>query len=160
MRAVIGLGANLGDPRAAFRRAAAALDEGGDRVLARSALFSTRPVGGPPQPDFLNAALLVESARTPRGVLDRILDIERAAGRVRDVRWGPRTLDLDLLWIDGVAVDEPGLQVPHPRLAERAFALAPLLDVAPEARDPRDGVPYAGALARLGGSGVTRLGAW
>jgi 2-amino-4-hydroxy-6-hydroxymethyldihydropteridine diphosphokinase len=107
-------------------------------VRARSHVYATEPVGGPPQGEFLNAGLRVECMQSPEEVLDALLGIEQALGRVRrsEERWGPRTIDLDILWIEGVRVDTPRLTVPHPRLPERAFALAPLLEVAPNA-------PYA-----------------
>jgi 2-amino-4-hydroxy-6-hydroxymethyldihydropteridine diphosphokinase len=141
---VIGLGGNLGDRRATLARAVDALAaDAAVRVVARSPLYETAPVGGPPQGDYLNGALLVETALSAREVLERLLAVEQSLGRVRRERNGPRTVDLDLLWIEGEPVDEPGLEVPHPRLAERPFALRPLLDVAPDARDPRTGVAYA-----------------
>lgn len=139
-RVVIGLGANLGDRAASIRRA---MDElGGDRdliMLRKSPLYESPPAGGPPQGDYLNAAVVIVTSLEARDLLDRLLDIERRLGRTRPdaVRWGPRVIDLDLLWIEGEAVDEPGLCVPHARLLERAFALRPLLDVAPDAADPR-----------------------
>lgn len=143
-RMVIGLGGNLGDRRATLSRAVDALAaDPALRVVARAPLYETAPVGGPPQGDYLNGAVLVETALSAREVLARLLAVEQSLGRVRRERNGPRTVDLDLLWIDGEAVDEPGLVVPHPRLAERPFALRPLLDVAPDARDPRTGVAYA-----------------
>lgn len=110
-------------------------------VISRSRVYETAP-WGPPQPDYLNAAVLIETELTPLALLDALLSIERSLGRVRDVKWGPRTLDLDVLWIDGRVVDEPRLRVPHPHLFERAFALRPLLDVVPNARDPRTGLFY------------------
>jgi 2-amino-4-hydroxy-6-hydroxymethyldihydropteridine diphosphokinase len=134
---VIGLGGNVGDRIATLREATARVAAlPGARVIARSRVYETAPVGGPKQGDFLNAAILVEYMQSPRALLDALQAIEADLGRTRETRWGPRTIDLDVLWIEGVAIDEPGLVVPHPRLAERAFALAPLLDVAPDA-------PYA-----------------
>jgi 2-amino-4-hydroxy-6-hydroxymethyldihydropteridine diphosphokinase len=141
MHAVIGLGGNLGDRLANLRRAVSALRAHGNLVAA-SSVYETAPVG-PPQPDYLNAAISLETTLTPRALLDALLAIERAMGRVRDVKWGPRTIDLDVLWILGVTIEEDDLIVPHPRLTERAFALLPLLDVAPEATDPKSGVKYA-----------------
>ena len=103
------------------------------RVTRRSTLYETAPVG-PPQPNYLNAALRVDFRLGARALLERCLEIERAHGRdrARELRWGPRTLDLDILYIDGEEIEESDLVVPHPRLEERAFALVPLLDVAPE----------------------------
>lgn len=145
-RVVLGLGSNLGERAATIDAAVAALRS--DRALfvrSRSPLYETPPAGGPPQGDYVNAALLVVTALAPRELLDRALAVERSLGRVRPdpVRWGPRTIDIDVLWIEGEAVHEPGLEVPHPRLTIRPFALRPLLDVAPDASDPTTGAPYA-----------------
>ena len=107
------------------------------RVVAASRVYETLPVGGPPQPNFLNAAVLVSTTLDARGLLDALLAVEAKLGRVRDVRNGPRIVDLDLLWIDGVVLDATDLVVPHPRLLDRAFALVPLLEVARGAIDPR-----------------------
>ena len=141
-RVVIGLGSNVGDRRANIDAAVARLRA--DRalhVLRRSPVYETPPAGGPPQGDYLNAAVLVVTSLEGRAILQRTLEIERALGRERsaETRWGPRTIDLDLLWIEGEAIDEEGLQVPHLRLPERPFALRPLLDVAPDAVDFRTG---------------------
>jgi len=114
----------------------------GVEALASSRLYATAPVG-PPQPDYLNAAILVECTQEPAALLQALLSIEAELGRVRAERWGPRVIDLDVLWGPGLVVDEPALVVPHPRLTERDFALLPLLDVAPDARDPRTGARYA-----------------
>jgi 2-amino-4-hydroxy-6-hydroxymethyldihydropteridine diphosphokinase len=154
---VIGLGSNMGDSELTLRRALGELAAVG-RVRAVSALYRTAPVGGPQQPDFLNAAVRLLFVGTPEGLLGEAHRIERRAGRERRERWGPRTLDLDILWIAGQAVAVQGLHVPHARLRERAFALRPLLDVAPEARDPVTGETYRAALERLGTAGVERLG--
>jgi 2-amino-4-hydroxy-6-hydroxymethyldihydropteridine diphosphokinase len=115
-------------------------------VTRCSRVYETAPVGGPPQPPFLNAAILVESSLSPRALLSELLRIEVELGRVRgagEVRFGPRTVDLDVLWIEGIVHDERDLVVPHPRMLERAFALVPLLDVAPGAIDPRTGAVLA-----------------
>jgi 2-amino-4-hydroxy-6-hydroxymethyldihydropteridine diphosphokinase len=153
---VIGLGANLGDPRGAFRRALEALRLTGE-IEAISSLYDTVPVGGPPQPRYLNAAVRVRTALSARTLLDTLLGIERSEGRERRERWGPRPLDLDILWISGLSVNEPGLTVPHPRLTERAFALLPLLEVAPDATDPRTGRPLRDLVNSLDTSGITQL---
>jgi 2-amino-4-hydroxy-6-hydroxymethyldihydropteridine diphosphokinase len=107
-----------------------------------SSVYATAPVGGPPQPDYLNAAVVVEVEARPRELLHSLLSIETNLGRVRRERNGPRVIDLDILWIEGVVVKSEELEVPHPRLRERAFALVPMLEVAPGARDPRTGVEY------------------
>ncbi len=139
---VVGFGANLGDREQAFGRALEQLARLGE-VKALSTLYETRPVGGPPQPDYLNAAVRLETALTPQALLEALLRIELGYGRERTLRWGPRTLDLDLLFVAGECVEEPGLSVPHPRLLERAFALEPLLEVFPEAAHPQTGLRLA-----------------
>jgi 2-amino-4-hydroxy-6-hydroxymethyldihydropteridine diphosphokinase len=156
MDAVLGLGSNLGDRVAHLAQARQRLSTLGRIVLA-SALYESAAVGGPPQGAFVNAAIRLESALVPQELLRQILAIEQALGRVRRERWGPRTIDVDVLWIQGQALDLEQLTVPHPRLAQRAFALRPLLDVAPEARDPRSGERYAEQLARLSGPSLTWL---
>ena len=133
MRVVVGIGANLGDRIGTMREAVRRLGEHAP-VEAVSRVYETDPVGGPEQPAFLNAAVAITWHGEPLALLDLLQRIERDLGRTREVRWGPRTMDLDVLWIEGgVRIDHPRLVVPHPRLHERAFALRPLLDVAPEA---------------------------
>lgn len=141
---VVGLGANLGNRLDNLRRAAAAISSEAT-ILARSQVYETPPAGGPPQPDYFNAAVAVSASLPPAELLERFLAIERSMGRARPdaVRNGPRPIDIDLLWGEGLVVREPSLDLPHPRLVERVFALRPLLDVAPDARDPRDGTRYA-----------------
>lgn len=150
MDVVLGLGANLGDRLATLREAVARIAcIEGVTVKARSKVYETAPVGGPEQPAFLNAAIRVECTISPMSLLDEVARIEEELGRTREVHWGPRTIDIDLLWIEGACVDEPRLVVPHPRLLERAFALLPLLDVAPTALDPVTGAPYAGRVREV-----------
>ncbi|MBS2014591.1 MAG: 2-amino-4-hydroxy-6-hydroxymethyldihydropteridine diphosphokinase [Deltaproteobacteria bacterium] len=141
MDVVLGLGSNLGDRLATLREAVVRISNiPGVVVRARSKVYETDPVGGPEQGLFLNAAVRVDAAREPLELLDALQAIERDLGRTRDVRWGPRTLDIDVLWIaGGVTIDHPRLVVPHPRLHERAFAVLPLLDVAPGAVPRVDG---------------------
>ncbi len=127
-RAYVGLGANLGDREATIRAAVAALPG----VVAVSSLRETDPVGKIDQPRFLNGVAAVETALTARELLDVLLSVERGLGRERRERWGPRTIDLDLLLYGDDTVDEPGLTVPHPRLQERRFALEPLAELDPE----------------------------
>lgn len=141
MRYWIGLGANLGDRAANLRRAGEELGKLGP-IHARSRIYVTAPVGGPPQGTYLNAALELSSELRPEALLAHALDIERGMGRERgaEVRWGPRLIDIDLLLAgdDGeLTMVAPGLELPHPRLAERAFALAPLVDLAPQLMHPR-----------------------
>lgn len=128
----LGIGANLGDRVATIATAAQMMDASGvARVVARSELYETAPVGGPPQPPYLNGAWLVASNLGPHQFLDLCQRIEARLGRERTVYWGPRTLDLDiLLRSDGLVVDTPVLTVPHPRLNERAFVLDPLATIA------------------------------
>jgi 2-amino-4-hydroxy-6-hydroxymethyldihydropteridine diphosphokinase len=111
------------------------------KVERTSRVYETAPVG-PPQPEYLNAAALVSFEGTAEDLLDALLGIEASLGRVRGERFGPRIIDLDVLWAEGLVVDSPRLVVPHPRLHERAFALAPMLEVVPGAVDPRSGLPY------------------
>ena len=131
-RAFLGLGSNLGDRAAQLRAAVAALDD----VVAVSPVYETDPVGGPEQGAFLNLVVELDTTLDARGLLGECRRLETAAARVRLERWGPRTLDVDVLWVDGEVVDEPDLQVPHPRMGERRFVLAPLADLAPDLVDP------------------------
>jgi len=142
-RAYVGLGANLGPREVTLLRAVdllAAVD--GVEVVAVSQLRETDPVGIVDQPPFLNGAVAIDTSLAPRALLDVLLETERALGRVRAERWGPRTIDLDLLVYGDQIVDEPGLRVPHPRLAERRFALEPLADL-----DPALEIPGLGSVA-------------
>jgi 2-amino-4-hydroxy-6-hydroxymethyldihydropteridine diphosphokinase len=143
-RAVIGLGSNLGDRVGHIEAAIDRLRADADlEVVERSPIYETEPVGGPPQGDYLNAALLVLTSLEGRALLERLLAVEASLGRVRAERNGPRTIDLDLLWIEGERISEPGLEVPHPRLGERSFALRPLLDLVADARDAATGARLA-----------------
>lgn len=145
-RAFVGLGANLGDREATLSAAIALLEAlDGVHVTAVSEFRETEPVGYLDQPRFLNAAAELETTLAPGELLSSLLDVERALGRTRDgPRFGPRTIDLDLLLVDGIVVEEPGLTVPHPRLHERRFALEPLADL-----DPELIVPGHGTVAQL-----------
>jgi 2-amino-4-hydroxy-6-hydroxymethyldihydropteridine diphosphokinase len=135
MRFAIGLGGNLGDVPAMAARARALLATDGVTVEAEAPWLTTAPVGGPPQPPFRNSAWIVATAYGPHGLLACLQRAESACGRVREVHWGPRTLDLDLLLAeDGTAVASPVLTLPHPRLHERAFVLDPLAAIAPDWR--------------------------
>jgi 2-amino-4-hydroxy-6-hydroxymethyldihydropteridine diphosphokinase len=138
-QAAIALGSNLGDRHAHIRAAVAALGRlPGSRLIALSETFETEPVGPVPQGPYINAAAKIETSLGPRELLDRLLEIEKHQGRDRaaEQRWGPRTLDLDLLLYDDLTLHEPGLQLPHPRLHERLFVLEPLAQVWPEAVVP------------------------
>ena len=159
--ACIGLGANLGQPRATLAAAAAALAElPGTRLLALSRLYRTPAWGRLDQPDFVNAAALLRTTLAPLDLLEALLRIEREAGRERgpDSRWGPRVLDLDLLLYGGQVVDLPGLRVPHPHLHERAFALVPLAEIAPAEPFPGHGT-VADALRGVDAGGMEALDA-
>jgi 2-amino-4-hydroxy-6-hydroxymethyldihydropteridine diphosphokinase len=127
-RAYVGLGANLGDREGTIRAAVAALPG----VVAVSSLRETDPVGKTDQPRFLNGVAALDTELSARELLDTLLTVERKLGRERRERWGPRTIDLDLLLYGDETVDEPGLTVPHPRLHERRFVLEPLAELDPE----------------------------
>jgi len=158
-QAVVALGSNLAQPAAQLRRAAVAI-----AALAQSArwssLYLTTPVGGPAgQPDYLNAVAVLRplpALAEPRALLDALLAVEREQGRRRAERWGPRTLDLDLLDVDGRILEEPGLVLPHPRMMSRGFVLGPLCEVLPGWRHPLTGESACAALARVGAAGVHR----
>ncbi|MCA1978916.1 MAG: 2-amino-4-hydroxy-6-hydroxymethyldihydropteridine diphosphokinase [Thiobacillus sp.] len=146
--ATVGLGANLNDPAAQIEYAFAELDRLPDtRLVARSSLYASAPVGYVDQPDFVNAVAQVETALSPRALLAALLDIEHRHGRERSFRNAPRTLDLDLLLYGDARFHEEGLTLPHPRMHERAFVLLPLLEIAPDALIP--GIGRAADRARL-----------
>lgn len=150
--ACLGLGSNLGDRRATLAAALDALRAHPDvHALASSSLVETEPVGGPPgQGPFLNGAARVETDLAPRDLLALLKQIERDLGRSpAGPRWGPRTIDLDLLLYDDLRLDSPDLIVPHPRFRQRRFVLEPLAQVAPDARDPVTGLSVRDLLARL-----------
>ncbi len=136
----IGIGSNVGDSELAIDRACAALERIG-RVVARSSLYRTRAWGVTDQPDFLNAAVLLETELSVRELLGKLKAIEGALGRIPTFRWGPRAIDLDILAYDDLQVDESDLTVPHARLFERAFALAPLAEIDPSYRDAYAALP-------------------
>lgn len=143
MRAYVAVGSNLGDRWGRLAQAARALRSApGVAVLRASRVWDAAPIG-PPQPRYLNAVLEVETTRTPASLLALLREVEAAAGRTRDVHWGARTLDLDLLLFGDLVVREPGLTLPHPGLAGRRFVLAPLAELRPE-------LPVPGADASVG----------
>lgn len=144
-RAFLGLGSNLGDRRGQLRQAVNGLDE----VVAVSPVYETAPVGGPEQGAFLNLVVELDTALDARGLLEVCAALEKEADRVREVRWGPRTLDVDVVTVDGVTSDHPELLLPHPGTPERATVLRPWLDVDPSAVLPGHG-PVASLLAALG----------
>jgi 2-amino-4-hydroxy-6-hydroxymethyldihydropteridine diphosphokinase len=151
---VLALGSNQGDRQDILQGAVDAIvGLPGVRVTAVSPVYETVPVGGPAQPDYLNAVVLADAARSARELLDRLHEIEAAFDRVRLVRWGPRTLDIDIIVFDSERSDDPELTLPHPRAHERAFVLAPWHDVDPDAALPGHG-PVAELLAKADHSGL------
>jgi 2-amino-4-hydroxy-6-hydroxymethyldihydropteridine diphosphokinase len=156
-RAVLSVGANLGDRLGTLQGCVQAI--GGLRetdVLAISPVYETAPVGGPPQPDYLNAVLLIQTGLPPRDLLDAIGAIEAGFGRVRAERFGPRTLDIDIISYQGQVSDDPELTLPHPRAHERLFVLLPWSDLDPGAELPGRG-PVAALLAGLDRAGVREV---
>ena len=146
-RAFLALGSDLGDRWATLRRAADELPD----VVARSSVYETDPVGGPGgQGPFLNAVLQLDTERSARALLEEAQAAEGRAARVRKERWGPRTLDVDVLWIEGETYEEPDLIVPHPRMWERGFVLIPLAELAPDL--------VGNELVKAQGAGVRRSG--
>ena len=138
-RAFLALGSNLGDSRAHLQRAVAVIPD----LVGVSDLYETDPIGGVEQDVFLNIVVELNTTSTPRELLELCQALETEADRVRTIRWGPRTLDVDVLWVDGQTVDEPDLTVPHPRMRDRAFVMVPLGDLAPDLvadwEDPGEG---------------------
>ena len=156
--ALIALGGNVGDVRARFDAAVDAIcRQAAATLMARSADYETPPWGGVAQPTFINACIAIETERDPQTLLGALHAIERMFGRDRaqETRWGPRTLDLDLIAYDDFALDTPELTLPHPRLFERAFVLVPLAEIAPDrviaGRSVRE------ALSRVSRDGIARL---
>ncbi len=150
-RAVLAVGSNLGDRMALLQGAIDALGEHMD-VVAVSGVYETAPVGGPDQDDFLNAVLIVETSLAPYDLLALCQRVETAHDRVREVRWGPRTLDVDIVVIEGEILDDPDLTLPHPRAHERAFVCVPWLEVDPGAALPQGPI----ASLTLDQSGIVR----
>ena len=136
-RAFIGAGANLGEPVRQIRQALDELEKSpGVRLGAVSSLYRTQPMGPVEQPPFINAVFSLECGISPQDLLVLLLDVEQRMGRVRGERWGPRVIDLDLLFYGGEIISEQGLEVPHPRLHERRFVLVPLVEIAPDIIHP------------------------
>ncbi|HEX6417608.1 MAG TPA: 2-amino-4-hydroxy-6-hydroxymethyldihydropteridine diphosphokinase [Acidimicrobiales bacterium] len=148
-RAFLGLGSNLGDRVRYLRDAVGTLREVG--LVAVSPVYETEPVGGPRgQGPYLNLVVELRTHRPPHELLGLCRRLETAAGRVREEHWGPRTLDVDVLWIDGTTVDDPELTIPHPRLWDRRFVVAPLHDLAPDLADDAAVAAAAGHVERRG----------
>jgi 2-amino-4-hydroxy-6-hydroxymethyldihydropteridine diphosphokinase len=154
--AVLALGSNLGERRDILQGGADAIAGLPEvRVTAASPVYETVPVGGPPQPDYLNAVLLITTSLPSGQLLGQLHEIEAAFDRVRMVRWGPRTLDIDIITVAGERSDDPVLTLPHPRAHERAFVLAPWHDADPDAVLPGHG-PVAGLLTQVDQAGIRR----
>ncbi len=144
-RAYLGLGSNMGDRMGYLQAAVASMGD----CVAVSGVYETDPVGGPDQGPFLNVVAELDTDQSARGLLELCRRLEAAADRVREVRWGPRTLDVDVLWVDGEVVDESDLVVPHPRMFERAFVMVPLGELAPDLAEGWAD-PDTGGCRRLG----------
>ncbi len=135
--AYIGLGSNIGARETLLKTSIEKLEAGNDMTVTKiSPLYETKPVGGPPQPDYINAALEINTQLHPGQLLDRLHEIENDLGRERTVKWGPRTIDLDILLYGNEVVDNERLTIPHPLMHEREFALAPLSEIAPNVEHP------------------------
>lgn len=155
-RVLLGLGGNLGDPAQAMGEALRRLDaDAATEIISVSSLYRTPPWGKLDQPDFINAAAEVRTGLAPRALLDLCLAEEHRLKRERKERWGPRLIDIDILLYGDRRVSEPGLDIPHPRMTERAFVLVPLAEIAPDLTI--DGAPLTHFLAAVDGAGIERL---
>jgi len=154
-KAALSLGSNLGDKRGNIAKALSALDQRGARVVARSADFRTEPWGPVAQDWFVNACALVETDLSPEDLLALCLHVEQELGRIRETKWGPRAIDIDILTYDDLKIVTPDLTLPHPYAAERAFVLVPLVEVAPELR--LGGGRIVELLAIINSDGITKL---
>jgi 2-amino-4-hydroxy-6-hydroxymethyldihydropteridine diphosphokinase len=149
----IALGSNIGESQAILEGALKTLEQTpGITIKAKSSWYKTAPVGGPSQPDYLNGAAILQVQLSPEQLLKTLLEIEQEFGRVRQERWGPRTLDLDILLFDDLIVETPDLQIPHPRMTERAFVLVPLAEIAPDWIEPVTGEPISQLVQKLDAS--------
>lgn len=156
VRAFLGLGGNIGDPAEAMAAALRALDASENvEIVAVSSLYRTPPWGMVDQPDFLNAVAELRTTASARYLLELCLSTEAALKRVRSVRWGPRVIDIDILYYGGQTIDEPDLQVPHPRMSGRAFVLAPLAEIAPDLEV--DGTTVVRRLLDIDRTGIEKL---
>lgn len=157
--AYLGLGSNLGDRLGTLRKAVEQLHKDPAIRLGKiSSVYATKPVGVVDQPDFLNLVMEIETAHTPAELLTATQRIEHALGRVRQERWGARTIDLDLLWFEGVRSDDARLTLPHPRAKERSFVLIPWAEIAPQLK--LEGESLATLANRVGAEGMQKVGAW
>lgn len=153
----IALGSNLGDSRAIVESALKTLAHTSELTLLRQSTFYKTTAVGPPQPDYINACALCATDLEPHAVLSVLLQIEHAFGRIRRERWGARLLDLDLLLYDDRVLDLPDLQIPHPRMTERAFVLVPLAEIAPDWVEPMTGLAIAHLVQQVVSTGVQAL---
>jgi 2-amino-4-hydroxy-6-hydroxymethyldihydropteridine diphosphokinase len=159
MKAYIGLGSNLGDREANLRQALEHLAQTPETAVVRaSSLYDTEPVGVEDQPHFLNAVAQLETQLAPRQLLWNLMLIERRLGRVRSQRWGPRTLDLDLLLVDDLVLDEEDLELPHPEMTKRSFVLVPMVELEPLLVHPVTGETMLALLQRLGARPLVKHG--
>jgi 2-amino-4-hydroxy-6-hydroxymethyldihydropteridine diphosphokinase len=153
-RSAIALGSNMGDPQRILAASLETLAQTPGIILeAKSSWYRTKAIG-PPQPDYLNACAILQVEMLPQALLTSLLAIEQKFGRVRREHWGPRTLDLDLLLYDDLILDQPNLQIPHPRMYERAFVLVPLAEIAPDWREPVSGLTIGNMLQEVDRSDV------
>ncbi|MGF1482586.1 MAG: 2-amino-4-hydroxy-6-hydroxymethyldihydropteridine diphosphokinase [Cyanophyceae cyanobacterium] len=153
----IALGSNLGNSRATVAQAVQALSQTpGVEVQQCSSWYRTAPVG-PPQPDYINGCAVLAVELNPQQLLEALLMVEQKLGRERRVRWGARTLDLDLLLFEDLILETPSLQIPHPRMRERGFVLVPLAEIAPDWVDPVTGMAIAQLVQAVDCSGITQL---
>jgi 2-amino-4-hydroxy-6-hydroxymethyldihydropteridine diphosphokinase len=152
----IALGSNMGESLAILEGAIKSLEKTpGITIKAKSSWYRTAPVGGPSQPDYLNGAAILEVQLSPHKLLETLLNIEQEFGRVRQEHWGPRTLDLDVLLFDDLILETPDLQIPHPRMTQRAFVLVPLAEIAPDWIEPVSKEPISQLLQKLDCSDVS-----
>ncbi|MFN7528190.1 MAG: 2-amino-4-hydroxy-6-hydroxymethyldihydropteridine diphosphokinase [Dolichospermum sp.] len=152
----IALGSNMGESLAILEGAIKSLEKTpGITIKAKSSWYRTAPVGGPSQPDYLNGAAILEVQLSPQKLLETLLNIEQEFGRVRQEHWGPRTLDLDVLLFDDLILETPDLQIPHPRMTQRAFVLVPLAEIAPDWIEPVSKEPISQLLQKLDCSDVS-----
>lgn len=159
MRAYIGLGSNLGDREQAIRSALEAIAELPETELVRvSSLYDTEPVGEVDQPNFLNAAVMVDTELDARTLLWNLMLVEKRLGRVRTQHWGPRTIDLDLLLYGDEIIEDEDLRVPHPEITRRSFVLVPLVELEPRLVHPGTGEPLVSHLNRLGARPLVKRG--
>ena len=158
MKCAIALGSNLGKSLTTLENSLNVLNSNpGIKLLAVSSWYQTKPVGGSPQPDYLNGCAILNVQQTPEELLVLLQATELQFGRVRQERWGARTLDLDLLLYDNLIINTPNLTIPHPRMTERAFVLVPLAEIAPRWQEPTSGKAIAQLVQEVDVSGVSIL---